>query len=532
MDLKKNSIAKDTGAAKASGRTVLVTGAAGTVGQEVVNQCLKAGYQVIATDVREDGLVFDGAAAVEVRGGDLTDLAFCLKVVRGAHLVIHTAATVDLALPVEVQQRINNTAVQYLFEAARAEGVKRFVHFSSGSIYQRQDTPLEESTPFEPYSPYEQSKVDAERYLWSRPREGTELTVLRPTMIYGPRGRFLGARLACMTPILALFLRKIPVIEGGPLCNWVHAEDVARAAVFVLEHKEAAWQAFNVADDTVLAFGEVMNAVTRAYGLPFGPRIKFPTAIMKILGATIGERELFLKAATIGAQRLWRGIRQRYGLSGPLEPAVDREVFSYATITAIFDNKRLKALGFDYKYKSLTDGFPSVLKWYQDAKWAPRYQPTADSGGRIGFQFAETMAGTWDAPENPEQPFSFTVTAATPSIWQFTDNGLLSLDGTVTASGLCEQAPCNGTLDMSFWQRTLVYDLSFPGNDGNPYRFRGKKNVRLLSPLDTLTHMPGTIEDPNGNVVGNAIVHFDLGSELLPMVRSLALRSATTTTNA
>jgi nucleoside-diphosphate-sugar epimerase len=511
--------------------TVLVTGAAGTVGGCVVRELFGRGYRVIGADrpgARWD-LDFPPGAAFEKREGDLTDLGFCLDVVAGAGSVIHTAATIDLGQPWEEIEKINVDAVRYLYEAARARGCRRFVHFSSGSIYDKsQGGAIDEARPFAPQSPYERSKVEAERYLWARPRAGPEVVVLRPTMIYGPRARFLGAKLATLVPIAALFFKRIPRIEGGASCNWAHAEDVARAAVLLLEHPKAAWEAFNVADDEPLTFGEVLEVATRAYGLPLGRTVPYPSRFLRIFGPYLAESDLVLRAASLAQERAWRAVVARYGLVRAISASVDRETFLYATVEAIFDTKKIRALGFEPKWRSFREGYPEVLRWFQKNRWVPTYGPEdrREWMGSVGFEFKETMAGTWrPAQDGGERPFRFTVRARAESSRRFARDGLLDLEGRIEAGGLASGRPCRGTLDISWRKkRELAYDLDFEGDDGRAYRFSGKKLVSLLRPIETMTTLPGRLTDAvTGAEIGSALARFDLRRDLLSLVGSLDL---------
>lgn len=512
--------------AKAKGETILVTGAAGTVGGFIVRELAAKGRRVIATDRPGSRWELDLAkgANVETREGDITDLAFCVDVVEGAAAVIHTAATIDLSLPVEQIMRVNVEAVRFLYEAARARGCRRFVHFSSGSIYQKGHGPLDETTPFGPQSPYEQSKVDAERYLWARPRGGPEVVVLRPTMIYGPRARFLGAKFALIPPMLALVFSSIPRLRGGARCNWAHAEDVARAAVFVVDEPRAAWEAFNVADDVTLDAGETLEVITRAYGLPLGREVPFPTRLLAIVAPILAEREYLLRALSIGNERLWRYIVERDGLVSAINPNVDKEALLYAAIEAVFDTTKLRRLGWAPKWKSLREGYPDVLRWFQDHRWVPVYRPDdpREWGGSVGFQFEETMAGTWrKAGDSEARPFRFSAAAGTTNARQFARDGLLRLEGRVYAEGLADAKPLSGTLDMS-WRRKreLAYDFAFAGDDGRPYRFVGRKDVRLWRLMETMTTLPGKILDAEGAELGSVLARFDLRHDLLSLVGS------------
>ncbi len=525
---------------KTGTETVLVTGAAGTVGAFVVQELLKAGHRVIAADrpgsrwelppgAREKGLV-------DVREGDLTDLSFAVDAIAGAHSVIHTAATIDLTQPYEVQARINVDAVRWLYEAGRARGVRRFVHFSSGSVY-RKTSPVDETAPFDPMSPYELTKVEAERYLWSRPRSGPEVTILRPTLIYGPRARFLAARFAAIPPMLALAFSRLPRLRGMPRCNWAHAEDVARAAVFLCFEKRAAWEAYNVADEKPTEIGEFLEIIGRAYGFEMGREVRYPRRIMGFVGPLLAERDLFLRAATLGAERVWRFICERHGLTPAILPGIDREALLYATRDAVFDTAKLRALGFECKYKTVADGYPDVLRWFQERRWAPTYDratlAAGEWGGGTGFGFEETMAGTWRRGGAGEpRPFSFKVAARAANARQFARDGILEIEGAVTADGLARGRPLAGTLDISWRKRrTLEYEFGFTGDDGTPYWFSGRKDVRLLSLIETTTTLPGKIfegasKEMRGAEVGTAVAYFDLRRDLLALVGSFQATGA------
>jgi hypothetical protein len=57
-----------------------------------------------------------------------------------------------------------------------------------------------------------------------------EVTILRPCMIYGPRGRFLGAKFLLVPTLAKSFLGAVVGLVGGTRTNWIHAQDAARAS--------------------------------------------------------------------------------------------------------------------------------------------------------------------------------------------------------------------------------------------------------------------------------------------------------------
>ena len=61
----------------------------------------------------------------------------------------------------------------------------------------------------------------------------------------------------------------------------------------------------------------------------------------------------------------------------------------------------------------------------------------------------------------------------------------------------------------------IHYRLAFTGADGRPLRLDGWKSIDLRHPVRTMTHLPATITDTAGTVVGEARLRFDLRRDLL-----------------
>ena len=222
---------------KTRGQTVLVTGAAGTVGHLVVALAESQGFRVVATDRNISGV--RTPVRGEVRQGDLRDNRFLEQVVKGVDHVIHTAAELDAEATLAELSHVNSEAVARLYEAASAAKVKRFLHVSTAMLYATgQSAALTEDSPLAPRGPYGLSKHGAEMFL--RAATGSSnapsWTILRAAPIYGRRGRHLAASLLVLGPILRLGTPILPRLTGGPSANLVHAEDVALALLFCLTH--------------------------------------------------------------------------------------------------------------------------------------------------------------------------------------------------------------------------------------------------------------------------------------------------------
>jgi nucleoside-diphosphate-sugar epimerase len=500
-------------------RRVLVTGAAGCVGSFLVDELLAHGCEVLAVDRPGVGMAQEGKTGLTARGIDLRDAREAARAVRGTTAVIHAAAIVDISKSFEELRGINLDSVRTLYEAASREGATDFVFFSSASIYSKSSdgAPRREDDPLEAKSDYERTKLWAEEYLRSRPPGGPRVTILRPALVFGPRGVFIGALLGAISALLERWSGPLPAVRGGPRTNWVHAEDVARAAMYLLDHPQPSGSVFNVANDDALSMGETMAIAARTVGIePSGPGLELPAALLKLGGALL-QPALPRKALNAVLAGLWRRIARGHALRGPLQLRVDREMLQYVDGDVVFDNSRLKATGFCLAHPRFEPAWRETVAWYRQAGWMPKAPVRDAKNSRGAFRFSETMAGTArldQAASNGaggERRFRFTVTARAASQLGFWVQGeRLSLEGTADLDGLATTQPARGSLDLSpLSRRELVYELAFRSDRGEPMRFYGRKRISHLHPLRSWTTLQGALLQ-SGMPVGEATLRFDL----------------------
>lgn len=348
-----------------------MTGAAGTVGNYVVGLAEAAGFRVIATDMTVKGV--QTPVRGEIRAGDLRDKSFVERVVKGVDHVIHTAAMLDVGTPYETIAAVNTEAVGALYDALAKGGGKRFVHVSTAMVYGvGQKGALDESARILPRGPHSRSKRDAEVLLEERRGKGPPWTILRAAPLYGRRGRHFAASLLVVGPAMKLFTPVLPRTAGGPVHTFVHAEDVARALVFVLKKPEAHDAILNVSDEDPLALGERVTETFRAYGLPTVPAGEMPRAILDRFGQFFQRSAAYqgLDAAILSA---WRLVVLRHGLKPALRARVDREALTLLYDDLVVDAAKLRAMGWAPRFPRFQEGWRQVLRWYQAERWAPRY---------------------------------------------------------------------------------------------------------------------------------------------------------------
>src|SRR6185295_10239123 len=124
--------------------------------------------------------------------GDLRDGAALAAATADVDVVYHIAAIYRQAgLPDETYRAVNATAVQRIIEAAARAGVQRVVHCSTVGVHgDVKHPPANEDAPLEPGDIYQVTKLEAERLaVDAAARLGIEVTIARPTGIYGPGDR-------------------------------------------------------------------------------------------------------------------------------------------------------------------------------------------------------------------------------------------------------------------------------------------------------------------------------------------------------
>ena len=141
----------------------------------------------------------------------------------------------------------------------------------------------------------------------------------------------------------------------------------------------------------------------------------------------------------------------------------------------------------------------------------------------MGFQFAETMAGTvvWDAEPGVAHPFSFEVTAEAASMRAHLHDGEATLRGVIHAPPLARAAAAEGVITIRPIGRRIVrYELRFTGDDGRRYELIGQKDIRWRSLLDSWTHLPAEIFGPEHRRIGTCDTRFDLKRDGWSFLRS------------
>jgi nucleoside-diphosphate-sugar epimerase len=249
-------------------RLNVVTGAAGQLGSHIVEQLRAAGERVRALVRPGTDTTFLREQGAELVEGDLRDPPAVIRAVAGAQIVYHCAAKVgDWGRWSEFRDQAQ-ILTSNVVAACRREHVGRLLHVSSISVYGHprlrsgerviETAPLGQNYWWWDY--YPRSKVLAEEIAWQFP----DVTVVRPSWIYGPRDRVTIPRV-----VPALLERRVPIIgPGNNLLNIIYAGDVAAGAIRAANHVGAVRQAYNLCSEGEITQKDLVDALTDALGLP------------------------------------------------------------------------------------------------------------------------------------------------------------------------------------------------------------------------------------------------------------------------
>jgi nucleoside-diphosphate-sugar epimerase len=259
-----------------SAKLNVITGATGLLGSHVAEQLIACGERVRALVRPASEVAFLRQLGAELVPGDLLDPPSLRAAVAGADAVYHCAARVgDWGSWADFQAQVID-ATRNVVDACRAARVGRLLHVSSVAVYGHppkkeritEDEPPGQRLRFLDH--YCRAKMRAEELVWGC---GLDVTVVRPSWIYGPRDRNSLPRLAS-----ALRGRWVKIQgRGDNLLNLVYAADVAEGAIRAAREPAARGQAYHLCSEGEITQRQFLDALCDGLGLPRVDRHVSPT---------------------------------------------------------------------------------------------------------------------------------------------------------------------------------------------------------------------------------------------------------------
>ena len=316
-------------------KKVLITGATGFIGMELVGQLAGRGLEPRVLIRRPHRAALLNSYDVEAVQGDLTVPASLERAVRDVDTVIHLGGRASFESYDRLKPSIVDGTLQ-LARAAAASGVEHFVFASSLFVYGDQQSPIDGRTPASPEMGYGRAKLEAERGIRDvADASGMSVAALRLPHVYGTQS------------ILFRQVRNGFAVFPGRLSNRCGQLHVTDAAKIIGEVAEVRWSGTSpVTDNTVVTWAEFFEVLLELY--PYFRLVTLPrslshagAAILEPFFSRRSRPTLYTKDTVVG-----------FNLDVPVVPGL------------VWDE-----VGAEPTHPSIHEGIPAVLDGYVHYRW-------------------------------------------------------------------------------------------------------------------------------------------------------------------
>ena len=273
--------------------------------------------------------------------GDLMDAESVRRAVDGVDVVYHIAATYrEAGQPDSAYREINVEGTRNVLEAAKAAGVRRVVHCSTGGVHGHiANPPANEDAPFNPGDVYQETKLAAE--LLAREfgsSQGLDVVVVRPIGIYGPGDRRF------LTMFRGLARGRFPMIgDGSPFYHLTFIDDLVEGFRLCGTVPAAAGRTYILAGPRYTTLEDLVRMVAKELGVA-PPRVHLPVWPFWTAG-------LMCELVCVPLR---------------IEPPIFRRRVDFYTKSRAFDTSRARAeIGFVPKV-DLDEGIRRTARWYKN----------------------------------------------------------------------------------------------------------------------------------------------------------------------
>jgi nucleoside-diphosphate-sugar epimerase len=310
----------------------LVTGGAGFIGSNIVDELVRRGEQVVVFDDLSSGKeanLVGVRSSIDLRVGSITNLEAVKVAVDGVDYVIHLAARTSV--PKSVKNPIESNSVNIdgtlnVLVAARDAKVRRVVFAASSSAYGETPTlPKVETMQPQPISPYGVTKYVGELYAQVFGRVyGLENACLRYFNVFGPRqdptSQYSGVLSRFM---LAIIKDESPVVfgDGEQTRDFTYIDNVVDETLRACAASGASNQVFNGGTGARISLNQVLQLLQKItgkkiqaeYDPPRAGDIRDSQADISLAQKVLGYKPLV--GFEEGLRRTWDWYKAAYGNS-------------------------------------------------------------------------------------------------------------------------------------------------------------------------------------------------------------------------
>jgi nucleoside-diphosphate-sugar epimerase len=255
----------------------LVTGGAGFIGSNTVDELVRRGHSVVVLDDLSSGKeenLADVRNKITYIKGSITDIEVVRKAMHEAEYVLHLAARTSVPRSVKDPidtNKINIDGTLNVLVAAKELKVKRLVFAASSSAYGETPTlPKVETMQPQPISPYGVTKYVGELYGQTFGRcYGLENVALRYFNIFGPRQDPGSPYSGVLAKFCAAFLEETqPVVfgDGEQTRDFTYVENAVQANLLACEAPNVSGRVFNVGVGARVSLNDVLRELGKITG--------------------------------------------------------------------------------------------------------------------------------------------------------------------------------------------------------------------------------------------------------------------------
>lgn len=318
-------MSSNTDTAKRSLGKILVTGASGLLGRELIKRLIASGNRVVAT-IHQNPLDGVSSPLLEKKSCDLLDVSELAVLMEGVEKVYHCAAVVSFN-PAHRRKlfALNVEGTANVVNAALDAGVGKLLHVSSVAALssEMEGGPVTEGQPWQEEkgkSAYARSKYLAEMEVWRGIAEGLNAVIVNPVIILGD-GDWNGGS----TRLFKSVYEGFPWYSDG-VNGFVDVRDVALAMERLMD-SEVQGERFILSEGNY-SYRQILELIARAYGRNPPPK----------------------KVTPFLAGLVWR-LEALKTFFGNAEPLITRETAAHALERVEYDNRKLLEFlpGFFYR---------------------------------------------------------------------------------------------------------------------------------------------------------------------------------------
>ncbi len=251
---------------------ILVTGGAGFIGSHLVDLLLSQNHQVVVLDNFSTGKLNNlpsANCALSIITGDICCSDTVEQAATGCDAIVHLAAVASVQASVEHPcgtHQVNLVGTLNLLEAAKKQGIRRFVYASSAAVYgDTEELPVSETTQLKPLTPYAADKLAGEYYIdFYRRQYDLQPVIFRFFNIFGPRQDPTSPYSGVISIFLQRALANQPITvfgDGEQTRDFVYVADLVRLLEQAVTTTEPAAMPMNVGNCKQTSLNQLLAAI-------------------------------------------------------------------------------------------------------------------------------------------------------------------------------------------------------------------------------------------------------------------------------